>query len=189
MPDTVFLYQPQFIGFGLLGTNFGQLGTLYWWHDVGRIERAYHVLSIGSCTASKANGDAFIFPERCFGKAVSPIFGGPHHHIAHTGSEKGSPAIVGELVHGRVILGIIVYLKFHFGLINGFSCGIHHHEINASRWRVVANEVYFGVIVGAKHHLFGSTIIAEGFGVHKHGTRGRQVKPSQVKHRLGFARS
>ena len=187
MPYTILFHQSGFISLSLLRGHFGQFSAFNGRHNIHRIECTNHALSHCFGIVGQSDSNVFVFSKRRLSKAVSPIFRCPHHHIAHASGKKGSSAVIGKFVYRRVIFGIVINFKLHLSFVHSLSSCVNHHKVDASSGGIIANEVNFGVVASAKHHLFRAAIVAKGLGMHQHSARSRQVKPSQVEHRFGFA--
>ena len=133
------------------------------------------------------DGDGFVFAKRCLAVAIHAVFRSPHHHVAHAGGEECGTLLIGVFVHSGVEFAIIVDFKFHQSIFHRAVLGVNHLEIDAGCGAIVVNQIDFGVVAGAQHHLFGSTIVAECTGVHQHGARGRSVEPAEVENGFGLA--
>ena len=64
---------------------------------------------------------------------------------------------------------------------------IEHLDITASYWSIAAGDVDFGEAGVALHHFFGSIVLAEDLGMHKHSARSRLIEPAEVEDGFRFA--
>ena len=135
------------------------------------------------------DGDAFVLAERSLGIAEAAVLRRPDEHVALARREKGLSLGVGVFGSGRVELGVIVDFEVHARVVHGLAVAVHHLEVGPCRTAVVVDQVDFGEVARPEHDLLRPAIVAEGAGVHQHGSRCRCVEPAKVQYGFGFARS
>ena len=178
----------------LIGKSFQILGSClcrYLWH-VCLLWRRHNVKGITiteslAHPAIQANRYLLVLAKRCFGKAISSVLRSPNHHVALACREEGLAIGIRILGHHAAKLCVVVYLEVHSRPIHWLASLIHNIEVDAGGRGIVVDEIDFGIVGGAQHHLLGTIVVAERLGVHQHATRYGGVKPCQVEHSLWFA--
>ena len=108
--------------------------------------------------------------ERGLNVPKLPTFRCPHQHVALAGSEEGATLLVGIFRCYGAELGVVIDLEVHPRVGDGFTFLVHHAEVQSGAAPVVVYEVYLREARRPQHHLLRTSVVAEGSGVHQHGT-------------------